>query len=147
MKTHSVKAGDLKKKWVIVDATDQVLGRLATEIARNLRGKNKAIFTPHLDTGDGVIVINAEKVRLTGKKMTDKIYAHHTGYIGGVKAIRAKDLMASHPTRILTAAVKGMLPKNKLGRELAKHLRVYAGATHTQESQKPVPMPPRNKQA
>src|SRR5947209_5069212 len=103
MKTHSVKAGDLKKKWVVVDATDQVLGRLSTEIARNLRGKNKASFTPHLDTGDGVIVINAEKVRLTGNKLNDKIYAHHTGYIGGVKAIRAKDLLASHPTRVITA--------------------------------------------
>lgn len=144
MKTHSVKAGEIgSKKWFVVDANGQTLGRLAVEVARVLRGKHKPTFTPHLDTGDGVIVVNAEKIVLTGNKLTDKLYHHHTGWMGGIKAISARDLLAKHPDRVITHAVKGMLPKNKLGRAIATHLRVYAGPQHGQESQKPEPMPVR----
>ncbi len=144
MKTHSVKLGEIgPKKWVVVDAADQTLGRLAVEVARVLRGKHKPMFSPHLDTGDAVIVINAEKVKLTGNKLTDKVYHHHTGWMGGIKSITARDLLAKHPDRIVLNAVKGMLPKNKLGRAIATHLRVYAGSQHGQEAQKPEPMPVR----
>ena len=144
MKTHSVKAGDIgPKKWVVVDAANQTLGRLAVEVARVLRGKHKAMFSPHLDTGDAVIVINCEKIVLTGNKLLGKLYHHHTGWMGGIKSITARDLLAKHPERLLTTAVKGMLPKNKLGRQIGTHLRVYAGAVHGQEAQKPEPMPVR----
>lgn len=140
MKTHIVKPAEIKKKWVLVDATDQTLGRLASQVALVLRGKNKASFTPHIDCGDNVIVVNAGKVRLTGNKWRDKLYQHHTGYMGGVKTISAEHLKAKHPERILAIAVKGMLPKTKLGRQMFGNLRVYADDKHGQESQKPVPM-------
>ncbi len=140
MKTYSVKPADIKKKWVIVDATDQTLGRLATEVARVLRGKHKPTFTPHLDTGDNVIIINAAKVRLTGNKLQDKFYYHHTGYMGGIKQISAGDMLAKNPDRVITKAVHGMLPKTKLGRALHTNLRVYADDKHGQDAQKPVAM-------
>jgi large subunit ribosomal protein L13 len=143
MKTFSVKSDAIEKKWYTVDASDKSLGRLASEIAYFLRGKNKPTFTPHLDTGDCVIVINAEKIKLTGKKWDDKIYYHHSGYIGGIKAIRAKDLLAKHPERLIEKAVKGMLPKNKLARQIAKNLRVYGKDVHPHAGQDPQQMPSR----
>lgn len=145
MKTHSVKPAEIKKKWVVVDATNQTLGRLATEVALVLRGKHKPTFTPHLDTGDNVIVINAGKVRLSGGKNSDKLYHHHTGYMGGIKAATAEEMLARHPTRLVEIAVKGMLPKTKLGRHILTNLRVYADAQHGQEAQKPEPMSTRLK--
>ncbi len=145
MKTHSIKPTDIKKQWRIVDAEGQVLGRISSEIASILRGKNKTTLVPHLDTGDNVIVINAGKVKLTGQKWTDKIYHHHTNYMGGIKQISAQDLLAKHPTRLIEIAVKGMLPKNKLGRLMLTNLRVYADDKHGQDSQKPVKAEPRLK--
>jgi large subunit ribosomal protein L13 len=145
MKTYSIKPADIKKKWVIVDASNQTLGRLASQVAAVLRGKDKPTFTPHLDTGDHVIVINAAKVRLTGNKLNDKLYNHHSGYMGGIKAIPAGELLAKHPERLLEIAIKGMLPKTKLGRQLQGNFRVYADDQHGQASQKPVPMGPRTK--
>lgn len=136
-KTYSATPSTTKKEWVIVDAEDQPLGRLSTRVASILRGKNKPEFTPHMDTGDNVIVINAEKVKLTGKKFTDKKYFRHTGYIGSETFTTAKDLMEKDPTSLITIAVKGMLPKNKLGRQLQKNLRVYAGPVHPHSAQKP----------
>ncbi|MCX6108411.1 MAG: 50S ribosomal protein L13 [Proteobacteria bacterium] len=138
MKTHSIKPSDFTKKWVIVDAKDQTLGRLASQIAHVLRGKNKPTFVPHLDTGDNVIVINCAKVKLTGNKWADKFYHHHTGFMGGIKQTSAQDLLAKHPDRLLSIAVKGMLPKTKLGRQLLTNLRVYPDDQHGQEGQKPV---------
>ncbi len=123
-----------------MNAEGKVLGRLATELAKILRGKNKPSFTPHVDTGDFVIVVNAEKVILTGKKMKDKIYYHHTGYPGGIKEIRAEKLLAKKPTEMLKIAVKGMLPKNSLGRQMLRKLKIYAGPNHPHEAQKPVPL-------
>lgn len=120
-----------------MDAEGQVLGRLASQVASILRGKTKPTFTPHMDTGDNVIIINAEKIRLTGKKMTDKQYFRHTGYPGGVKLTTPEELMEKHPTRVVTMAVKGMLPKNSLGRELLRNLRVYAGPVHPHTAQQP----------
>ncbi len=143
MKTYSIKPTDVKKQWRIIDAEGQVLGRIASEIAHILRGKNKVTFVPHLDTGDNVIVINAAKIKLTGAKWTDKLYQHHTGYMGGIKQIAAQDLMAKHPTRLVEFAVKGMLPKNKLGRLLFTNLRVYADDKHGQDAQKPLKAEPR----
>jgi large subunit ribosomal protein L13 len=140
MKTHIVKPADLKKKWVLVDATDQTLGRLASQVAHVLRGKHKATFTPHLDCGDNVIVVNAGKVRLTGNKWRDKTYEHHTGYMGGIKRISAEHMKERHPDRLISIAVKGMLPKNKLGRKMFTNLRVYADDKHGQDSQKPAPI-------
>ena len=137
MKTYSVKPADIKKKWVLVDATEKPLGRLCTEIARVLRGKHKPSFVPHLDCGDNVIVTNAAKIKLTGKKWKDKVYYSHTGWVGGIKAITAEDLFAKYPERLVQNAVKGMLPHNALGREQARHLRVYAGAEHNHDAQKP----------
>lgn len=145
MKTYSIKPADIKKKWVIVDATNQTLGRLASQVAHVLRGKHKPTFTPHLDSGDNVIVINASKVRLTGNKLEDKIYNHHTGYMGGIKAIVASELLQKHPERLIETAVKGMLPKTKLGRQIQGNLRVFAGDQHGQASQKPEAMAPRTK--
>ena len=137
MKTLFAKKGEVERKWHIVDAEGQVLGRLATQIASRLRGKHKPIFTPHVDTGDFVVVINAEKVRLTGNKLEKKVYYRHSNYPGGLKAETAKDRMESKPEEIMKAAVWGMLPKNRLGRTLIKKLKVYRGPTHPHEAQKP----------
>ena len=150
MKTVSVKAADFersefagKRKWVVVDAAGQTLGRLATDIAHVLRGKHKPEFAPHIACGDHVIVTNASKVVLTGKKLTDKMYYRHSGYIGGLKATTAGEKLAKNPEEVITLAVRGMLPKNKLSRQILKHLRVYAGAEHGQGAQSPEPMPKR----
>ncbi|MDX1590646.1 MAG: 50S ribosomal protein L13 [Balneolaceae bacterium] len=136
-KTYNATPSTVEKEWVIVDAEDQPLGRLSTRVATILRGKNKPEFTPHMDTGDNVIVINAEKVKLTGKKLTGKQYFRHTGYIGSETFTSAKDLMEKDPTALVTIAVKGMLPKNKLGRQLMRNLRVYAGPVHPHAAQQP----------
>ena len=143
MKTYSAKPSEVNKKWFIVDAEGQTLGRLATQIAYVLRGKHKAIFTPHIDTGDNIIVINAEKIRLAGTKETTKMYYRHSGYFGGLKSFTAGDIRATHPERLIELAVKGMLPHNVLGRELFRNLKVYKGAEHPHAAQKPEPMPAR----
>jgi large subunit ribosomal protein L13 len=143
MKTVSVKPSDVKKLWTIVDASGKTLGRLSTEVARVLRGKHKADFAPHIDGGDYVVVVNAGKVKVSGVKQTDKFYYNHTGYVGGIKAINVRDLMASHPERIIVSAIKGMLPKTKLGRKISGNLHVYAGAEHPHKAQNPVAMPTR----
>ncbi len=140
MKTYQAKKEEVEHQWYLVDAEGKVLGRLATELAKILRGKNKPIYTPHVDTGDFVIVVNAGKVALTGKKMKDKIYYHHTGYPGGIREISAEKLLAKKPTEMIRIAVKGMLPKNSLGRQMFQKLKVYAGAKHPHEAQKPVPL-------
>ncbi len=140
MKTYTPKQEDIQRGWWIVDATGLPLGRLAAEIARILRGKHKAMFTPHLDTGDHVIVINAEKVGLTGNKADQKTYFRHSGYMGGDKHIPFKRMLATHPERIIELAVKGMLPKNALGRSMKQKLRVYAGAEHPHQGQDPQPL-------
>jgi large subunit ribosomal protein L13 len=137
MKTQFAKKGEVERKWYVVDARDAILGKLATKIATYLRGKNKPVFTPHVDTGDFIIVINAEKVRLTGNKMTDKVYYHHSGYIGGIKAETAKEMLDKHPERIIEKAVWGMLPKNSLGRQMIKKLKVYKGTEHPHKAQSP----------
>lgn len=137
MKTQFAKKGDVERKWFLVDANNAVLGRLATKIASQLRGKTKAVFTPHVDTGDFVIVVNAEKVRITGKKLTDKVYYHHSGYIGGIKAETARELLEQKPEKIIEKAVWGMLPKNRLGRSMIKKLKVYKGAEHPHKAQTP----------
>jgi large subunit ribosomal protein L13 len=137
MKTQFAKKGDIDRKWYVVDAKDAVLGRLAVKVATYLRGKNKPVFTPNVDTGDFIIVINAGKVRLTGKKQTDKIYYHHSGYIGGIKAKSAKDILDESPEKIIEQAVWGMLPKNRLGRTMIKKLKVYRGAEHPHKAQSP----------
>ena len=143
MKTVQVKTADIDKKWVVVDAKGQSLGRLASQIAHVLRGKHKPNFVPYWDCGDNVIVTNAKEVKLTGDKWNKKVYYHHTGYIGGIKSVVAKDLNESNPEKMITLAVKRMLPKNKLSSQLMKNLRVYAGADHGQQAQKPVAMPQR----
>ena len=140
MKTYQAKKEEVEHQWYLVDAEGKVLGRLATELAKILRGKNKPIYTPHVDTGDFVIVVNAGKVALTGKKMKDKIYYHHTGYPGGIREITAEKLLAKKPTEMIWIAVKGMLPKNSLGRQMIQKLKIYAGAKHPHEAQKPVPL-------
>ncbi|OGP82022.1 MAG: 50S ribosomal protein L13 [Deltaproteobacteria bacterium RBG_16_54_11] len=137
MKTAHMRKKDVEKTWYLIDANGKVLGRLASEIAKILRGKNKAIFSPHVDTGDFVIVVNAEKVRLTGDKLQDKVYYHHSGYPGGLKAIVAEKLLSKKPEELLRRAVKGMLPKNKLGSKVFKKLKVYAGPKHPHEAQQP----------
>lgn len=137
MKTVSAKAADVERAWFLVDAEGQTLGRMASRIATVLRGKHKAIFTPHVDTGDYVVVINAEKVRFTGKKADDKLYHHHTGWIGGIVTETAKQLRARRPELLLENAVRGMLPKTILGRRMAKKLKVYAGGEHPHAAQKP----------
>ncbi len=139
MKTVSAKKEDIERAWHLVDAEGQILGRLAVEVAVLLRGKNKPIFTPHVDTGDHVVVINAEKVVLTGDKLRQKLYRRHSGYPGGLKEVSAGTLMREKPERVLTAAIKGMLPKNKLGKHIATKLRVYRGATHPHVAQGPKP--------
>lgn len=136
-KTFSAKPSDINKKWVVVDVEGKALGRVATQIASILRGKNKPEFTPHMDTGDNVVVINAEKVTLSGKKMTDKQYFRHTGYPGGVKLTTPEEILEKDPTRLVMMAVKGMLPKNALGRQLLRNLRVYAGPVHPHTAQQP----------
>ena len=137
MKTFSAKAEDVARDWFVVDAADKTLGRLASEIAHRLRGKHKAEYTPHVDTGDYIVVVNAEKVRVTGKKTTDKIYHHHTGYPGGLKSISFEKLIDKAPERVLQGAVKGMLPRNPLGRAMFKKLKVYAGEEHPHSAQQP----------
>ncbi|MEE9207570.1 MAG: 50S ribosomal protein L13 [Gemmatimonadota bacterium] len=137
MKTYSVRAGDIERKWYVVDARDQVLGRMATRIATVLRGKHKPTYSPHLDVGDYVVVINAASVRLTGKKETQKEYFRHSGYMGGERFIPFKKLLATRPERVIELAVKGMLPKNKLGREMASKLRVYPNSEHPHGPQSP----------
>jgi len=136
-KTYSAKAGSFEKKWVLVDAEDKPLGRLSSHVASILRGKNKPEFTPHVDTGDNVVVINAEKAVLTGKKMTDKQYFRHTGYTGSEKFTSAEEMLEKDPTSLVRNAVKGMLPKNKLGRKLLTNLRIYAGSVHPHTAQQP----------
>lgn len=136
-KTISANKATADKKWVVIDATDQVLGRLASRVALILRGKNKALYTPHADCGDNVIIINAAKVRLTGNKMTDKQYVRHTGYPGGQRFSTPEELMAKKPTAVVQNAVKGMLPKTRLGADLFRNLYVYEGAEHPHEAQKP----------
>ena len=136
-KTHTPKADEIERRWYIVDAEDKVLGRIATEIARVVRGKHKPHFTPHLDTGDFVIVINAEKVRLTGNKLEGKMYYKHSGYTGSLKATPAGKMLEKHPERVIMHAVRGMLPKNRLGRKLLTKVKVYKGSKHPHEAQKP----------
>lgn len=140
MKTFSAKAADVKRDWYIVDAEGKTLGRLASEIARRLRGKHKPEYTPHVDTGDYIVVINAEKVAVTGRKQTDKVYHHHTGWIGGLKSITFEKLIDKAPERVIEIAVKGMLPKNPLGRAMFKKLKVYAGTEHRHAAQQPKPL-------
>ena len=137
MKTFSAKAESVKRDWFVVDATDKTLGRLSTEIARRLRGKHKPEFTPHVDTGDYIVVVNAQKVHVTGAKLDDKMYHRFTGYVGNLKTTSLKDLLASHPERVIEIAVKGMLPKNPLGREMYRKLKVYGGAEHPHTAQQP----------
>lgn len=136
-KTVSANRATVTKEWVLVDATDEVLGRLASKVAKILRGKNKPSFTPHVDCGDNVIIINAEKVRLTGNKLNDKIYISHSGYPGGQRFQNPAELLAKYPERVVEKAVKGMLPKNRLGSKIFGNLRVYVGPEHNQEAQNP----------
>ncbi len=145
MKTFSAKPSDIQKKWFVVDAAGKTLGRLATEIAYVLRGKHKPIFTPHMDTGDFVIVVNAEKIELTGNKELNKLYHRHTGYFGGLKTFTAAEVRRSHPERLLELAVKGMLPHNVMGRECFRHLKVYVGGEHPHAAQQPEQLPPRTR--
>ncbi|WP_025729669.1 50S ribosomal protein L13 [Atopobacter phocae] len=135
--TYMAKASEIERKWYVVDATDVPLGRLSAVVASILRGKNKPTFTPHVDTGDNVIVINAEKIKLTGKKATDKIYYRHSNHPGGIKATSAGDMRANKPERLIELSIKGMLPKNRLGRDMFRKLHVYAGETHKHEAQQP----------
>ena len=140
MKTYQAKKEEVEHQWFLVSAEGKVLGRLATELAKILRGKKKPIYTPHVDTGDFVVVINASKVSLTGKKMKDKIYYHHSGHPGGIKAISAEKLLAQKPTELIRKAVKGMLPKNSLGRQMLTKLKIFAGPNHRHEAQGPIPL-------
>ncbi|PWA12919.1 50S ribosomal protein L13 [Pueribacillus theae] len=135
--TYMAKASEVERKWFVVDAAGQTLGRLASEVATILRGKHKPTFTPHVDTGDNVIIINAEKIELTGKKLTDKIYYHHTGHPGGIKQRTALEMRTKRPEKMLELAIKGMLPKNKLGRQMFKKLHVYSGNEHPHQAQQP----------
>jgi large subunit ribosomal protein L13 len=140
MKTYTPRPADIQRKWWVVDAEGKVLGRLASEVAQILRGKHKPLFTPHLDLGDYVIVVNADKIRVTGEKADQKAYFRHTGYMGGEKFTPFKDLLAKHPDRVIELAVKGMLPKNNLGRLMRRKLKVYAGPAHPHEAQQPEPL-------
>lgn len=137
MKTFSAKKEDITSEWFVVDAKGKVLGRLASEIARRLRGKHKPIYTPHVDTGDFIVVVNAEKIKLTGKKLTDKVYYRHSGYPGGIKATTAEKMLEKKPEDLLRIAVKGMLPKNSLGRQMLTKLKIYKGSEHQHEAQMP----------
>ena len=138
--TISAKPAEVSRNWYLVDAENKTLGRLASEIARRLRGKHKTIYTPHVDTGDYIVVVNAEKIRVTGNKMKNKIYYHHTGYIGNLKSINLEKLLDKAPERVLETAVKGMMPKNSLGRAMYKKLKVYAGSEHQHAAQQPQPL-------
>jgi large subunit ribosomal protein L13 len=140
MKTYTAKPQDIRREWHLVDAQDKTLGRLATEVAHRLRGKHKAMYTPHMDTGDHIVIINAEKVRVTGNKMDDKYYHRHTGYIGNLKSVKLGKMLETHPERVIQSAVKGMLPKNPLGRAMFKKLHVYAGPEHPHSAQQPEPL-------
>ena len=135
--THIVKASEIKRAWYLVDAEGLALGRVASEVARILKGKHKPTYSTNMDCGDYVIVVNASKIKLTGAKMTQKIYRHHTSYLGGLKEVKAKDMIARKPEQVIELAVKGMLPKNALGREMIKKLKVYAGSEHDHAAQKP----------
>jgi large subunit ribosomal protein L13 len=140
MKTFSAKAETVRRDWYVVDAEGKTLGRLATELARRLRGKHKPVYTPHVDTGDYIVVVNAEKVRVTGRKLRDKIYHHHTGYVGHLKSEPLNKLLERAPERVIEQAVKGMLPKNSLGRQMFKKLKVVRGSEHPHEAQQPTPL-------
>jgi large subunit ribosomal protein L13 len=135
VKTYTLKAKDIDKRWRVFDAEGQPLGRLATQIAEALRGKDKPTFSPHLDMGDFVIVTNAEKVKLSGQKLTQKLYRHHTGYLGGLKEVRVDEQLRRHPDRVIRAAVWGMIPKGRLGRQQIRHLKVYSGPEHPHQAQ------------
>jgi len=137
MKTFSAKKHDIDRNWYLVDAQNKTLGRLSTEIAKRLRGKHKPIYTPHVDTGDYIVVVNASKIRVTGNKMTDKVYYKHTGYIGNLKSENLATMLEKYPEKVLMKSVRGMLPKNKLGRAMIKKLRVFAGPEHTHIAQQP----------
>ncbi|MBQ1871436.1 MAG: 50S ribosomal protein L13 [Lachnospiraceae bacterium] len=137
MRTYVAKPAEIERKWYVVDATGYTLGRLASEVAKVLRGKNKPIFTPNVDTGDYVIIVNAEKIKVTGKKMNQKVYFQHSDYVGGVRETSLKEMLDKHPERVLEFAVKGMLPKGPLGRDMYKKLFVYAGPDHKHQAQKP----------
>ena len=140
MKTFSPTPKDINREWFVVDAQDQVLGRLASQIAHRLRGKHKPEFAPHMDNGDFIVVVNCEKIKVTGKKMTDKKYYRHSGWVGGLKTTQLGDMLADKPARVLTAAVRGMLPKNRLGRAMLKKLKIYAGTEHLHTAQNPQPL-------
>jgi len=138
--TVSAKPAEVRREWLLVDAEGKTLGRLASEIARRLKGKHKPIFTPHVDTGDYIVVVNAEKVAVTGNKLQDKMYYHHTGYIGNLKSINLEKQLQEAPERVLQTAVRGMLPRNPLGRAMMKKLRIFAGPEHTHQAQQPKPL-------
>lgn len=140
MKTFSIKTADIKSDWYLVNADGRTLGRLASELAKRLRGKHKPEYTPHMDTGDYIVVINAEKIHVTGKKETDKVYYHHSGYPGGLKSIRLNELREKQPDMIIKNAIKGMLPKGPLGRKMMKKLKVYVGDQHKHSAQQPQPL-------
>jgi len=140
MKTFSAKNHDIDRNWYLVDAQNKTLGRLSTEIASRLRGKHKPIYTPHVDTGDYIVVVNASKIRVTGNKMTDKMYYKHTGYIGNLKSENLETMLQKYPERVLMKSVRGMLPKSKLGNAMIKKLRVFAGPEHTHIAQQPEPL-------
>ena len=140
MNTFSAKPAEVRRDWYVVDATNKTLGRLSTEIAHRLRGKHKPEYTPHVDTGDYIVVVNAEKVRVTGNKLQDKMYHHHTGYVGNLKSIPLQKLLDEHPERVIEKAVKGMLPRGSLGRQMYAKLKVFAGPEHTHAAQQPIPL-------
>ena len=140
MKTFSAKPAEVRRDWYVVDATNKTLGRLSTEIAHRLRGKHKPEYTPHVDTGDYIVVVNAEKIRVTGNKLKDKMYHHHTGYIGNLKSMPLDKLLATHPERAIEQAVKGMLPRGPLGRKMLAKLKVFAGPEHKHAAQEPLPL-------
>ena len=137
MKTFSAKSKEVKRDWFLVDANGKTLGRLATEVASRLRGKHKAEYTPHVDTGDYIVIVNAAKIAVTGNKFNDKMYHHHTGYIGNLKSVSFKDLIKKKPEEVIQRAVKGMLPKGPLGREMAKKMKIFSGSDHTHGAQQP----------
>ena len=141
MPTAMAKEDEIERKWYLVDAQDRVLGRLAAQVATILRGKHKPLFAPHLDMGDHVVVVNAEKIHLTGRKLTGKVYRWHSGYIGGLREVTADKMLKTHPERVVEWAVQGMLPKGRLGRAMAKKLKVYRGTDHPHAAQKPEPLP------
>jgi large subunit ribosomal protein L13 len=140
MRTSFVKPGQVRGDWYLVDAAGKTLGRLASQLAHRLKGKHKPDYSPHVDMGDHIVVVNAEKIRVTGRKLTDKVYYHHTGHIGGIKSIGLAKLLAEHPERAIQFAVKGMLPKNPLGRRMFRKLHVFAGSQHPHQAQQPKPL-------